>query len=126
MIRILIIGLGGFLGSIARYLSQEFVNKVFSSQIPLGTLVVNILGSFIIGLVLALSEESNLIRDELKFFLAAGFCGGFTTFSAFAYQNANLLRNGLYFHFFLYVSASVIVGVLAVIAGIYTVNFFRS
>jgi len=122
MIKILIIGLGGFLGTISRYLSQELVNKLFTSQIPLGTLVVNIVGSFLIGVIYALSEKNNLFASELKIFLVYGFCGGFTTFSSFAYENMNLLKEGNYLSFFLYISISIIVGLLAVFSGVYLIK----
>lgn len=122
MIKILIIGLGGFLGTISRYLSQELVNKIFSSQIPLGTLTVNIVGSFLIGIIYALSEKNNLFSSELKMFLAVGFCGGFTTFSSFAYENLNLLKEGNYFNFLLYITISIIVGLLAVFSGVYLIK----
>ncbi len=122
MIKILIIGLGGFFGTISRYLSQELVNKLFSSQIPLGTLAVNIVGSFLIGIIYALSEKNNLFSSELKMFLAVGFCGGFTTFSSFAYENMNLLKEGHYLSFLLYISISVIVGLFAVFSGVYMIK----
>ena len=88
MYRILFyVAAGSSVGGVARYLSQQFVLKHFPSSIPLGTLSVNIIGSFIIGIIYALSEKNNVLSDEMRILFATGFCGGFTTFSSFAYEN---------------------------------------
>jgi CrcB protein len=118
MIKILlIIGSGSFIGGVARYLVSRFIqNNVFTS-FPVGTIVVNVLGCFLIGLIFGLSERGNIMSAEWRMFLTIGFCGGFTTFSTFAYENVALLRDGNYFLFALYVGLSVFLGLLAIYLG---------
>jgi fluoride exporter len=119
MYRILFyVGAGSFVGGIARYLSQQFVQKHFPSSIPLSTLSVNILGSFLIGIVYALAEKSKIISPEMRILLATGFCGGFTTFSAFTYENIRLLEDGEFYYTAFYVLISIALGFLAVWFGI--------
>ncbi len=119
MYRILFyVGAGSFVGGIARYLSQQFVQKHFPSSIPLSTLSVNILGSFLIGIVYALAEKSKIISPEMRILLATGFCGGFTTFSAFTYENIRLLEDGEFYYTAFYVLISISLGFLAVWFGI--------
>ena len=89
---ILLVGTGGFIGSISRYLVSQFMQKTFETTFPLGTMAVNIAGSFLIGIIYALSEQSNLLSAEWRVFLTVGFCGGFTTFSSFAYENFTMLN----------------------------------
>ena len=114
----LLIGFGGFIGNICRYYSQQFVAKYFLSTFPYGTLVVNIVGCFLVGLVLGFADKGNVLSPEWRMFLATGFCGGFTTFSTFSYESTQLINNGEYFYLALYISASVLIGVLATFAGI--------
>ncbi len=113
-----IVGAGSFLGGGTRYLVQQLVAKHFASPMPYGTLVVNILGSFIIGILFALSEKTNVLSNEMRLFLATGFCGGFTTFSAFSLENINLLREGSHFYVLGYVSLSVVLGFSATYLGL--------
>ena len=113
-----IVGLGSFLGGGSRYLTQQFITKQFSTPFPYGTLIVNILGCFLIGIIFSLSEKANLLSTELRMFLATGFCGGFTTFSTFSLENYGLLRDGQFFYVFMYVGLSVFVGFLATYLGI--------
>ena len=123
MIRtILLVGTGGFIGSVMRYLVQIFVEKGLSSTFPLGTLIANIAGSFIIGIVFALSEKGQLMNAEWRMFLAVGFCGGFTTFSSFAYNNFTMLKEGSFGQFFWNVGGSLFLGVLAVYLGVILVR----
>jgi fluoride exporter len=114
---LLIVGAGGFIGSVMRYLVQLFVERDMSSTFPWGTFVANITGSFIIGVVFALAQKGNLLSAEWRLFLAVGICGGFTTFSAFAYNNLTMLREGVYSQFILNVGGSLIFGLLAVYLG---------
>ncbi len=123
---ILLIGLGGFAGSVARY----FVSKinlhweVFS--IPLGTLIVNLAGSFLLGILIGLSEKSQLLNTEMRLLLMVGLCGGFTTFSTFAGENLMFMRNGQFFPMILYTSVSIIFGFLSVYFGFISSKLFFS
>lgn len=108
-----IIGAGGFLGSIARYLSQQGISKFLPIIFPYGTLAINIVGCFLIGVIYALADRTSTLTPEWRFFLATGFCGGFTTFSTFSYEAYNLMREGQYTFLSLYISMSVIIGVFA-------------
>jgi len=120
----LIIFAGSGLGGVLRYLVQKLFVDAGYVNFPTGTFVVNILGCFLIGLFNALAEKNNLISTELRLALTTGFCGGFTTFSTFANENMNLLRNGDYTYFSLYIIFSVVLGIGAVLLGINTVKLF--
>lgn len=121
---LLLIGFGGFLGSIARYLSaQLFENfNLFSSSFPYGTFFVNILGSFLIGVFYGLSKTFTWFDSSWSLFLVTGFAGGFTTFSAFSYENLTLFQNGDYFSFFGYSILSFTLGMAAVFIGLWLVE----
>lgn len=114
---LLIIGSGGFLGSVSRFLVSKYVHVFWPTYFPLGTLLVNISGCFLIGLIYGMSERTNLFNSDLRLFLTIGFCGGFTTFSTFANENITLLRDSEYFYFILYTSLSVILGLSATFIG---------
>jgi len=113
---LLIIGLGGAIGSILRYLMQAFVGR-YAAVFPLGTFLVNIIGCFFIGLLYGLANKHIWMSLEWRLFLATGICGGFTTFSGFSYENMSLLKQGNYLYFWMYASMSVIIGLLATMAG---------
>lgn len=115
---LLIVGSGGFIGSALRYLVQVNVEKLMSSTFPMGTLFINVLGSFIIGIIYAFAEKGNLMSPEWRIFLAVGICGGFTTFSTFTMDNLNLMRDNSLFQLLLYTGGSLFLGVLAVYLGI--------
>lgn len=115
---LLLIGAGGFIGSVSRYLVSQLLQKTFETTFPIGTMAVNILGSFIIGIIYALSEKSEILTPELRMFLAVGFCGGFTTFSSFAYENFNMLSLQQFLYSTLYVALSLILGLVAVYLGV--------
>jgi CrcB protein len=114
----LLIGTGGFLGSISRFLASRFMQDIFPSAFPFGTFFVNISGCLLIGLIYGFSERSSLLTSGWKMFLAVGFCGGFTTFSTFANENLALLRDGAYFYFSLYTGLSVFLGIAATFFGV--------
>jgi len=118
------IGIGGFIGSIARYLSQQFFQKHFPSSFPFGTMWVNITGCFLIGFIYALSEKGNILTPEWRLFLATGICGGFTTFSAFAFENINLLRDGQFVYAAIYTAVSVVAGLAAAYLGTLLIKLF--
>lgn len=110
----LLVGLGGAAGSMLRYGSNLLIsNKNF----PYATLCINIIGSFIIGLVIAFSLKNESFANNWKLFIATGICGGFTTFSAFSLENLQLIQNGKYFLFALYVFVSVLAGLGAAFTG---------
>jgi CrcB protein len=99
-----------------RYVVSQQVQKGFLTTFPYGTLSVNILGCFLIGLVFALSDRGGLSQDW-RLFLATGICGGFTTFSAFSNETLALLRDGQFLYAGLYVTLSVVLGLLATFFG---------
>ncbi|HKJ41887.1 MAG TPA: fluoride efflux transporter CrcB [Sunxiuqinia sp.] len=117
-----IIGAGGFLGSIARYLTQIMVERMFHSSFPWGTFVANVAGSFIIGAIYALSDRGNLLTPEVRMFMAVGFCGGFTTFSSFAYNNLSMISESNYFQLLANVGLSLFFGISAVFLGIIAIR----
>lgn len=107
---VLLIGIGSFIGGISRYYSQQIITKFFPSPLPYGTLTVNIVGCFLIGLIYGLSDRGNILTPEWRLFLTTGFCGGFTTFSTFSYESINLIQDGEFLNLSLNVSLSVILG----------------
>jgi fluoride exporter len=115
---VLLVGAGGFIGSVFRYLVQITAARIFPVSFPVGTFLVNILGCFIIGVVIALGDKGNILTSDLRLFLAVGLCGGFTTFSAFSADNLLLLKDGTMGLLLLNVFASVLLGLLAVYGGI--------
>ena len=114
---LLLIGAGGFIGSVARYLLSRLNTHVEWLSIPVGTLLVNVLGSLLIGFLIGISEKSPLMTFELRMFLMVGLCGGFTTFSSFTGENLMLMRNGQFLPLFLYTGLSILLGFTAVYLG---------
>ncbi len=121
---IILVGTGGFIGSVMRYLVQYFMEKSLTSTFPWGTLIANIAGSFLIGTVFALADKGNLMTPEWRIFLTVGICGGFTTFSAFSYNNFMMLKEQVYGPLLLNVGGNVILGLLAVYAGVIFIRLF--
>jgi CrcB protein len=123
MIRnLILIGFGGFIGSIARYLVSR-LNVYFDFfSIPIGTLLVNVIGSFLIGFLTGIADKSALLTVQWRMFLMVGLCGGFTTFSTFSNENLMLLHNGQYISVILYTGLSVFLGFTAVFLGFATSN----
>jgi CrcB protein len=120
----MIVGAGGFLGTIARFVTSRYFTVFYPQSFPVGTFVVNIVGCFLIGLFYGFSERGALQNSEWRLFLTMGFCGGFTTFSAFAAENISLLRDSSYYLFFLYTLASIAIGLLATYAGMLIAKAF--
>lgn len=118
----LIVGTGGFIGSVMRYLVQVFVEKGMTTTFPWGTFIANVVGSFIIGIVFGLAEKGNVLSAEWRMFLAVGICGGFTTFSSFAYNNLNMIKEHSLLQLLWNVGGSLFFGILAVYLGIILVK----
>ena len=115
---VILVGIGGFLGSIARYLAASFITKTISSAFPYGTFVVNIIGCLMIGIIFGLWQRFEWLAPEWRFFLATGFCGGFTTFSSFAFENIILLLDKDYLTFASYSILSFVLGLIATFIGL--------
>ncbi|WP_159948833.1 fluoride efflux transporter CrcB [Polaribacter septentrionalilitoris] len=122
MKQLLLVFIGGGFGSALRFLVGKWLNNL-ESGIPLGTFAANILGSLFIGIILGYAAKNDAISQNHTLLLATGFCGGFTTFSTFAYENHILLKSGDFTTFAFYTIASFVVGFLAVFAGIYFIKF---
>jgi len=114
----LLVFLGGGLGSGLRYLVTIALNQ-YSKVLPFGTFTVNILGCLLIGLILGYAQKENTLTSNQTLLLVTGFCGGFTTFSAFANENLELIKNGEIFDFSMYSISSIVVGIVAVFVGLY-------
>ena len=115
---VLLAGLGGFIGSAGRYLVGGWVHRAWPlSSFPLGTLVVNVSGCFLIGLLAALVEVRQLFGPDLRVFLLIGLLGGFTTFSSFAYETLALLRDAELGRALANVAAQVVLGLGAAWVG---------
>jgi CrcB protein len=114
----LLVFVGGGLGSVARYFISKWLNNI-ESAVPYGTLTVNVVGSLLIGVVIGYFIEGSDISEEQTLLLATGFCGGFTTFSAFAYEHHLFLKNGDYLNFATYTLGSLILGIAAIFMGLY-------
>lgn len=113
----LIVGAGGFVGSITRYLLSKLVQEASQSAFPYGTLIVNISGCLLIGFILGIAEKSTWMSPELRMFLMVGICGGYTTFSTFAAENLNMMRDGQFYYILIYTSLSVLTCLIAVYLG---------
>ena len=113
---VLLVGVGGFIGSMARYLvALTFVPLV--PGFPFATLTVNVLGSFLIGFFGELAVSTTLVSPEARLLLVTGFCGGFTTFSAYMFENAALLKDGQLFYAGIYLVGTIIGGFVALYTG---------
>ena len=118
MIRnLLLVGTGGFLGSIGRYLVGGWTHRLLGSGFPYGTLAVNILGCALIGLLGGLAESRQLFTPEARLFLFLGVLGGFTTFSSFGYETLAFARDGEFLIAGLNVFLQVVLGLTAVWLG---------
>lgn len=117
--QLLLVALGGALGSAMRYLTAILLARHYTGFIPLATLVVNVLGCFLIGLLIGLCSETTYLR----LLFITGFCGGFTTFSTFTAESYVMFREGAYGLALLYIAGSLLIGLLALWVGLYVSRF---
>jgi len=113
----LLVFLGGGIGSGCRFFLSNILNNSFKSFHYLGTFSVNVIGCIIIGIVMGFLQKENNFNQNYLLLFSSGFCGGFTTFSAFANENLDLIKSGNFSIFFLYVMSSVIFGIAAAYLG---------
>ena len=121
MKQLLLVFVGGGFGSVLRFIIGKFLNNT-ENGIPYGTFAANIMGSLLIGIILGIAAKNDTLTSNQTLFLATGFCGGFTTFSTFAYENHVMLKSGDFTSFAIYTIASFIIGFLAVFFGMYLVK----
>lgn len=118
MTNILLVGAGGFIGSVLRYLVSGYVQESARRlDFPYGILAVNLIGCFVIGLLAQVGEKFGAFSDESRAFIFVGILGGFTTFSSFGNDTVNLMRQGMMNHAFLNIGSNVILGLFAVWLG---------
>lgn len=117
MSKLFLIGLAGFLGTLSRYWMSGLIAKRYGETFPMGTLVVNLVGCFLIGLLFYLLGERFVVNQIVRTVVLIGFLGGFTTFSSFGLQTFTLLQDGEFGLAILNITASNIVGLLLVWAG---------
>lgn len=114
---IALVALGGAIGSVARYLLGAFIQNRVSIALPVGTLVINVTGSLLLGFFVALGLETSALSPEMRLFLTTGLCGGFTTFSTFSYETYRLIEDSEYGTAGLYVAASLVLSLVGCALG---------
>lgn len=119
---IVLVGIGGGMGSVLRYMTSSFMTKYFPSAFPWGTLSVNVLGCLLMGVLLSLGERQSWMNNDLRLLWLTGFCGGYTTFSTFASENIQLWQSGQILTVIAYTIASVLLGLVAVWLGLVMVK----
>ncbi|HCS21667.1 MAG TPA: fluoride efflux transporter CrcB [Bacteroidetes bacterium] len=119
---ILLVGLGGFIGSILRHLIGSFISRIIPLSFPFATLSINVIGCLVIGALYGAYQKHGAFTEAWWLFLAVGVCGGFTTFSAFSLEGLTLLQNTKFLPFFAYLSLSIILCFAAIWAGMSLFN----
>jgi CrcB protein len=114
------VALGGALGSVSRFLLGPVIHRLLGFTFPYGTLAINIVGSLVLGLVAGLATDAATVSPQVRAFLAVGFCGGFTTFSAFSFETVTLVEGGQLGRAGAYIIASVALSVTAAWIGLLT------
>lgn len=121
MKQLILVFVGGGFGSVLRFIIGKWLNNS-ETGIPYGTFAANIIGSLLIGIILGLAAKNETLSQSQTLLLATGFCGGFTTFSSFVYENHVFLKSGDFTSFALYTIVSFVVGFLAVFLGMFLVK----
>jgi CrcB protein len=116
---LVVVFLGGGLGSVVRYSLGRWINTLHHQTFPWGTLVVNIIACFLLGLAVGLADHKQLFNPLTRLFWTIGFCGGFSTFSTFSHETLTLLQQGLTFQVLAYISLSLMLCVALTFIGIY-------
>lgn len=123
MIKLLLVGLGGFAGAVGRYLVSGLAHKVFNTETyPVGTITVNIIGCLLLGFLAGLVQTREFLSTEIRLCVMIGLLGSFTTYSTFSYETVMLLRDGQYIAAVVNVIGHIIVGLLAVAGGYAVAN----
>jgi len=122
MLKVLVIGLGGFVGAITRYGLSGLVHRYSDSTFPLGTLAVNVLGCLAIGGLMCLVQEREFFTPNARLFLLIGLLGSFTTFSTVGYETFELLRGGSFTMAAMNVLANMLLGLIAVMLGWFAIR----
>jgi len=118
LIKYLMVGIGGFLGSVLRFWLGSFIGGRLGARFPYGTFVVNVTGSFLIGMVLAVLATKAHWSSNWRYLIPIGFIGGYTTFSAFEYETLQLFQDGQLLTAMLNITLSVVIGFVAVWVGV--------
>lgn len=119
-----LIGSGGFIGSVLRYLISKYIIVNDNSDFPWSTLFINITGSLLLGCIWEAGEKNQFLSQDVFLMLSIGLCGGFTTFSTFSAESFQLLKNNQYLYLSLYAAFSVLLGILAIGTGRYLAKMF--
>ena len=117
MVKYVMVGIGGFAGSIARYWLGSYIGEKMGTRFPYGTFVINISGSFLIGLIMSLLAEKMRWNPNWIYLIPIGFIGAYTTFSTFEYETLRTVQDGQFLTAFLNITLSVVTGFVAVWAG---------
>jgi fluoride exporter len=122
----LIIGVGGFLGANARYVVGGWITQQWGSQFPWGTFVINVTGSFLLGLLMAYLNSRPLVSPQYRLFFAVGFLGAYTTFSTFSYETLRLVQDQNIGAALLNIGGSVVLGLVGVVLGVWLGRFLAT
>ena len=116
------VAVGGALGCISRYYLTAFIQQRAGPSFPVGTLLINVTGSFLLGFIMRYALQSGTVSPETRMLLTSGFCGGYTTFSTYSYESAMMLDDGEYGRAALYIGSSVVLALVGTFLGFAAAN----